>query len=273
MKPEVAKSNTSKLEAFDRLLQIMDELRENCPWDKKQTMESLRHLTIEETFELSEAVFEGRTENIKKELGDLLLHIVFYARIASEKNDFTITDVIQALCEKLIYRHPHIYGTQKVKNEQEVKQAWEKLKLKEKGNQSVLNGVPRSLPALIKAMRIQEKASMCGFDWQKKEEAEHKVEEALQALSNEHSSHISTATNQARIQTGFGDLLFSLVNYARLIDVNPEEALEKANKKFIQRFQHMEKQIEKDGKQLAHLSLKEMNMYWEQTKQQLPFTL
>ena len=232
-------------------------------------MESLRHLTIEETFELSEAISTGSTENIKKELGDLLLHILFYARIASEKNDFTITDVIQALCEKLIYRHPHIYGTQKVKNEQEVKQAWEKLKLKEKENQSVLNGVPRALPALIKAIRIQEKVSMCGFDWQKEAAAVHKVEEELQALSNKRSSHTSTTTNQTRMQTEFGDLLFSLVNYARFIDINPEEALEKANKKFIQRFQYMEKQIEKDGKQLAHLSLEAMTTYWEQAKQQL----
>ncbi len=254
------------LQAFNRLLAIMDNLREKCPWDQQQTMESLRHLTIEETFELSEAIFQGDMEEVKKELGDLLLHIVFYARIASEIQAFTIKSVIQTLCEKLIYRHPHIYGEAQAKDAQAVRQNWEKLKLKEKGNQSVLNGVPRSLPSLIKAMRIQEKVSTVGFDGQQKEEVWRKVQEAMQALARE--THEGVAKQQERVQQEFGNLLFSLVNYASFIEVNPEEALEKVNRKFIQRFQHLEHQVMQDGKQLTQLSFKEMNNYWKQAKKQ-----
>ncbi|MFN4234641.1 MAG: nucleoside triphosphate pyrophosphohydrolase [Bacteroidia bacterium] len=250
-----------KLKAFERLLIIMDELREKCPWDKKQTMESLRHLTIEETYELSDAILEQNYDEIKKELGDLMLHIVFYARIASESNYFNISDVLNAICEKLIARHPHIYGDIVVNNEEEVKANWEKLKLKE-GNKSVLAGVPVSLPALIKASRIQEKARGVGFDWENKQQVWDKVMEEL----NEFKAETEKENNQDKIEEEFGDLIFSLVNYARFIGINPEDALEKTNKKFIKRFTYMEEKCRKEGKTLSDMNLSEMDKYWNESK-------
>lgn len=250
-----------KLIAFERLLGIMDELREKCPWDKKQTIESIRHLTIEETYELSDAILENDTDKIKKELGDLLLHIVFYSRIASETNQFNIADVCNSLCEKLIHRHPHIYGDVKVKDEHEVKRNWEQLKLKEnKEKKSTLDGVPASLPSLIKAQRIQEKARGVGFDWEKPEQVLEKVHEELNELQVE-------INNKGKVEEEFGDLLFALINYARFIDVNPEDALEKTNKKFIKRFKYLETESAKDGKKLGEMSLAEMDEYWNRAKQ------
>ena len=264
-----------KLVAFDRLLGIMDELREKCPWDMKQTIESIRHLTIEETYELSDAILEKDPANIKasmdkikKELGDLLLHIVFYSRIASETNDFNIADVCNSLCEKLIHRHPHIYGDVKVKDEHEVKSNWEKLKLKEKNaagkieNTSALGGVPNSLPAMIKAHRIQEKARGVGFDWEKPEQVWDKVQEELAELKVE----MKSPNKSEAVEEEFGDLLFALINYARFINVNPEDALEKTNRKFIKRFQYLEKESAKDGKQLSNMTLSEMDVYWNRAK-------
>ena len=250
-----------KLIAFERLLTIMDELREKCPWDMKQTIESIRHLTIEETFELSDAILEKDTVKIKKELGDLMLHIVFYSRIASETNEFTIADVCNSLCEKLIHRHPHIYGDVKVKDEHEVKSNWEKLKLKEGGGKDVsaLGGVPNSLPAMIKAFRIQEKARGVGFDWEKPEQVLDKVHEEANELQEE-------VKKNGNVEEEFGDLLFSLINYARFINVNPEDALEKTNRKFIKRFQYLEKEAEKDGKNMSNMSLAEMDVYWNRAK-------
>lgn len=251
-----------KLKAFERLLTIMDELREKCPWDKKQTIDSLRHLTIEETYELADAIIEKDTQNIKKELGDILLHIVFYARIASETNDFDITDVINSLCEKLIYRHPHIYSDVKVENEQEVKENWEKLKLKE-GNKSVLGGVPASLPSLVKASRIQEKARAVGFDWEHQGQVWEKVQEEIAELNQE----IETNSSKEKIESEFGDVLFSLINFARFLEINPEDALEKTNKKFIKRFQYLENEANKMGKQLSDMTLAEMDVYWNKAKE------
>lgn len=253
-----------KLKAFGRLLEIMDELREKCPWDKKQTIESIRHLTIEETFELSDAILEGDKDKIKKEIGDLLLHIVFYSRIASESKDFDIKSVIDSLCEKLIHRHPHIYGDVKVKDENEVKSNWEKLKLAEKAKdgstpKSALDGVPKSLPALIKAHRIQEKARGVGFDWEKPNQVWEKVQEELGELKEE-------AEKNGRVEEEFGDLLFALINYARFINVNPEDALEKTNRKFIQRFKYLERESAKDGKMLSEMTLAEMDVYWNRAK-------
>lgn len=250
-----------KKDAFERLLIIMDELREQCPWDKKQTMESLRHLTIEETYELADAILEKDTQEIKKELGDLMLHIVFYARIASETNDFDIADVIHSLCEKLIVRHPHIYGDTKVNDEEEVKTNWEKIKLKE-GKKSVLEGVPNSLPALIKATRIQDKARGVGFDWDNREQVWDKVNEELGELKTEIDSNAS----QEEIEKEFGDVLFSMINYARFIGVDPEMALERTNKKFIKRFQYLESETRKKGLSLDQMSLEEMDAYWEEAK-------
>lgn len=250
-----------KLKAFERLLTIMDELREKCPWDKKQTIESLRHLTIEETYELSDAILDKNYTEIKKELGDLMLHMVFYARIASETQMFDIADVLNAICDKLIARHPHIYGDVKVSNEEEVKANWEKLKLKE-GNKSVLAGVPVSLPALIKASRIQEKARGVGFDWENKHQVWEKVLEEL----NEFKIEANKENNQSKTEEEFGDLLFSLVNYARFIGVNPEDALEKTNKKFIKRFTYLEEESKKDGKNLSEMTLAEMDEYWNRAK-------
>ncbi len=250
-----------KLKAFERLLVIMDELREKCPWDKKQTIESLRHLTIEETYELADAILDNDLPNIKKELGDVLLHIVFYARIASETKEFDIADVINSLCEKLISRHPHIYGDVKVNNEQDVKENWEKLKLKE-GNKSVLSGVPGSLPSLIKASRIQEKARAVGFDWEKPEQVWEKVQEEIAELKHE----IDTNASKEKIEGEFGDVLFSLINYARFVNVNAEDALERTNKKFIKRFQYLEVEAAKIGKQLSEMTLAEMDVYWNKAK-------
>ena len=251
-----------KLKAFERLLIIMDELREKCPWDKKQTIESLRHLTIEETYELADAILENDLPNIKKELGDVLLHIVFYARIASETKEFDIADVINSLCEKLIHRHPHIYGDVVVANEQEVKENWEKLKLKE-GNKSVLSGVPNSLPSLIKASRIQEKARAVGFDWDKPEQVWDKVQEEITELKHE----IDTKASKEKIEGEFGDVLFSLINYARFVEINPEDALERTNKKFIKRFQYLEEESAKAGKFLSEMTLAEMDVYWNKAKE------
>lgn len=256
-----------KLAAFDRLLTIMDELRENCPWDKKQTLESIRHLTIEETYELSDAILEGDMEEIKKELGDLMLHNVFYARIASETKHFDIADVLNSVCNKLVERHPHIYGNVEAKDEKTVKANWEKIKLKEKGgNTSVLGGVPTSLPALVKAMRIQEKARGIGFDWEEKEQVWEKVEEEIQEFKQEFNIENNQVIDKKRAQAEFGDLLFSLINYARFVDLNPEEALERTNKKFIKRFQYLESESSKDGKNLGEMSLEEMDKYWEKAK-------
>jgi len=251
-----------KLKAFERLLIIMDELREKCPWDKKQTIESIRHLTIEETYELSDAILDKDIKNIKKELGDILLHIVFYARIASETNEFDIKDVIDSLCEKLIHRHPHIYGDVKVDNEEQVKENWEKLKLKE-GNKSVLGGVPKSLPSLIKASRIQEKARAVGFDWEKPEQVWEKVQEEITELKQE----IDSNAPKEKVENEFGDVLFSLINYARFMDINPEDALEKTNRKFIKRFQYLESEAAKAGKQLSEMTLAEMDVYWNKAKE------
>lgn len=255
-------NRATKLEAFDRMLTIMDELRENCPWDKKQTLESLRHLTIEETYELSDAILDGQLDEVKKELGDLMLHMVFYARIASEKGAFDISDVIHAICDKLVHRHPHIYGDVNVQSEEEVKENWEKLKLREKGNQSVLGGVPKSLPAMVKAMRIQEKARGVGFDWDHKDQVWDKVNEELREFKDELEQ-----SNEDRAKAEFGDLLFSMVNYARFVNIDPEEALERTNKKFIKRFQYLEKESSKDGKILGEMTLEEMDAYWEKAKE------
>lgn len=248
-----------KLVAFERLLNIMDDLREKCPWDKKQTMQTLRHLTIEETYELTDAIIDNDLDEVKKELGDLLLHIVFYSKIASETNTFDIADVLNNICEKLIHRHPHIYSDTKVADEEEVKANWEKLKLKE-GKKSVLEGVPRSLPALIKAVRIQDKARGIGFDWDNKDQVWEKVMEEIEEFKTE----VDAKTD--KIEDEFGDVLFSLINYGRFLNLNPEDALEKTNKKFIKRFQYMEQETKKEGKNLSEMTLDEMDVYWNKAK-------
>ena len=253
-------TRASQLKAIDRLLTIMDELRVQCPWDKKQTIESLRHLTIEETYELADAILENDLEEVKKELGDLLLHIVFYSKIGSETNDFDIADVANAICDKLIDRHPHIYGDVEVKDEEEVKRNWEKLKLKE-GKKSVLEGVPKSLPALVKASRIQDKVAGVGFDW----EEPHQVWEKLQEELGELNEEIKMG-DKKRIEQEFGDVLFSMINYARFLDINPENALERTNKKFIYRFTYLEQKANELGKTLDEMSLAEMDVYWEEAK-------
>ena len=260
-------NRADQLAAFDRLLTIMDELRAQCPWDKKQTTESLRHLTIEETFELSDAILEGNPEEIKKELGDLLLHIVFYAKIGSEEGNFDVASLTHSLCEKLIRRHPHIYGNTQANDAETVSQNWEKIKLKEKGNQSVLGGVPKSLPALIKAMRIQEKARGVGFDWEEKQQVWEKVEEEMQEFKNEFNAAEETQIDKEKATAEFGDVLFSLINYARFIDINPEEALERTNLKFIKRFQYLEKAAKEAGKNLSEMTLAEMDVFWNEAKQ------
>ena len=251
-----------KATAFIRLVEIMDRLREECPWDKKQTMDSLRYLTIEEMYELSDAILDKDMDEVKKELGDLLLHIVFYSRIASEKNYFDIADVLDGISDKLIHRHPHIYGDVKVTDEKQVKENWEKLKLKE-GKGSVLEGVPKSLPAIVKAFRIQEKVRGMGFDWDNKKQVWGKVKEEMKELKAEELKN-----NHDRIEAEFGDVLFSLVNYSRFIDVNPEDALERTNKRFIKRFQIMEDKIKNDGKNLSDMSFKEMDSYWDWAKKE-----
>lgn len=260
MKPELI--------AFERLLKIMDDLREKCPWDKVQTFETLRHLTIEEVYELSDAIMKENKGEIKKEIGDVLLHIVFYAKIGSETNDFNITDVINSLCEKLIFRHPHIYGDSnnngklvEVKNQEQVKENWEKLKIKE-GNKSVLGGVPISLPAMIKAQRIQEKVRAVGFDWDEPSQVWDKVNEELAEFKNEMDNNSAFDKKEDE----FGDILFSLINYARFVGINPEDALEKTNRKFIHRFQYLEQAAKNAGKQLSDMTLQEMDIYWNEAK-------
>ena len=251
--------------AFLRLLNVLDTLRTQCPWDKKQTMETLRHLTIEETYELSDAILEGDMQEVRKELGDVMMHLVFYARIGDEQNQFNITDVLNGVCDKLISRHPHIYGDVEVKDEAEVKRNWEKLKLKE-GNKSVLGGVPTSLPALVKASRIQEKARGVGFDWEEKAHVWAKVEEELQEFKDEFNVADGQVIDIDKAEGEFGDLLFSLVNYARFININPENALEKTNKKFIKRFQYLEEKAKESGKALQDMTLGEMDVYWNEAK-------
>lgn len=253
-------SREEQLAAFDRLLTIMDELRAQCPWDKKQTMQSLRLLTIEETYELGDAILDNDLDEVKKELGDLLLHIVFYAKIGSETKDFDIADVAHGICEKLINRHPHIYGDVEVENEEDVKQNWENIKLKE-GKKSVLEGVPNSLPALVKANRIQEKVAGVGFDWEEPAQVFEKVQEELSELQEEVRNE-----NADRLEAEFGDVLFSMINYARFLDINPENALERTNKKFIKRFQYLEEKAKVAGKTLKDMTLAEMDVYWEEAK-------
>jgi MazG family protein len=254
-----------KLQAFSRLLTVMDELRENCPWDKKQTLESLRHLTIEETYELSDAILEGDLQEIKKEIGDIMLHLVFYSRIAAEMKAFDIAGVLNAQCDKLIERHPHIYADVVANDEETVKANWEKIKLKK--NKSVLEGVPQSLPALVKAMRIQDKARGVGFDWERKEQVWQKVEEEMQEFKNEFNATSDEPIDREKAMAEFGDLLFSLVNYARFINIDPEEALERTNKKFIKRFQYLEAESARDGKKMGEMSLDEMDVYWNRAKE------
>ncbi|MCE7061701.1 nucleoside triphosphate pyrophosphohydrolase [Dyadobacter sp. CY343] len=265
------KERQDQLMAFDRLLTIMDELREKCPWDRKQTMESLRHLTIEETYELSDAIIENDLPEIRKELGDIMLHLVFYAKIGSEPDpdkayQFDIQDVLNGVCDKLISRHPHIYGDTVADTEEAVKQNWEKLKLKE-GNKSVLSGVPASLPALVKAMRIQEKARGAGFDWDEKQQVWEKVQEELEEFKQNFDIETGNAIDQKEAEGEFGDLLFSLVNYSRFVDINPETALERTNKKFIRRFQYLEEASKADGKSLSDMTLSEMDAYWNKAKE------
>ena len=253
-------SRQLQLQSFERLLNIMDELREKCPWDKKQTLQTLRHLTIEETYELGDAILDNDLTEVKKELGDLLLHIVFYAKIGSETSAFDMADVCNEICEKLNHRHPHIYGDVVVADEEEVKQNWEKLKLKE-GKKSVLEGVPKSLPALVKASRIQDKVKGVGFDWEEPHQVWDKVQEELKELQVE-----VAAGNQDNIEAEFGDVLFSMINYARFLKVNPEDALERTNKKFIKRFQYLESKAGELGKPLMEMTLAEMDIFWNEAK-------
>lgn len=256
----------AQLAAFGRLLDVLERLRAECPWDRKQTLQTLRHLTIEETYELSDAIIRDDLNDVKKELGDVFLHLVFYAKIASETGHFDVADVLNAQCEKLIFRHPHIYGDAQADTEDDVKRNWEQLKLKEKGNTSVLGGVPTSLPALVKAMRIQEKARGAGFDWEKSDQVWNKVQEELGEFEAEFAHTDPTSINQERATAEFGDLLFSLINFARHAGINPEEALERTNQKFIYRFQYLESEAARDGHRLQDLSLAQMDVYWEQAK-------
>ena len=253
-------SREIQLQSFGRLLDIMDDLRAKCPWDMKQTMQTLRHLTIEETYELGDAILDNDLQEVKKELGDILLHIVFYSKIGSETNTFDIADVCNEICEKLISRHPHIYGDVVVANEDEVKQNWEKLKLKE-GKKSVLEGVPKSLPALVKASRIQDKVKGVGFDWEEPEQVWEKVQEELQEFRDE-----IQAGDQEKMESEFGDVLFSMINYARFLKINPEDALERTNKKFIKRFQYLESKAAALGKSLSDMTLAEMDVFWNEAK-------
>lgn len=253
-------SRDEQLKAFGRLLDIMDDLRAQCPWDRKQTLESLRHLTIEEVYELGDAILDNDLEEIRKELGDIMLHMVFYAKIGSEKKAFDIADVLNGICDKLIDRHPHIYGDVQVADEEEVKANWEKLKLKE-GRKSVLEGVPRSLPAMVKAVRIQDKARGAGFDWERPEQVWEKVEEEQQELLE-----VVAQGQQNKMEQEFGDLLFALINYSRFLKIDPESALERTNKKFMRRFQYMEQRVQENGQQLSDLNLQEMDVFWEEAK-------
>ena len=257
-------SRKDQLAAVDRLLTIMDELREQCPWDKKQTFESLRHLTIEETYELADAILSRNLEEIKNELGDLLLHIAFYARLGTEEKAFDMADIAHGISEKLIYRHPHIYGDVKVENEEDVKKNWEALKLKEgKGKKTVLEGVPKGLPALVKAQRIQDKVAGVGFDWEKPEQVWEKVQEELA----EFQAEVKKGTKKD-IEAEFGDVLFSMINYARFLKINPDTALERTNQKFTQRFNYLEAKAKALGKNLQDMTLAEMDIYWEEAKKQ-----
>ncbi len=255
----------NKIAPFDRLLNIMDELREKCPWDQKQTMESLTHLTIEETYELVDSILDKDMSEVKGELGDLLLHIVFYSKIASETNDFDINDVINSICDKLIQRHPHVYGNEIIKNEEDVKRNWEKIKLKN-GKKTVLQGVPKSLPAMVKATRIQEKVKGVGFDWDNKEQVFEKVKEEFSELHLE----IKRTDNQEKIEKEFGDVLFSMINYARFIGVDPETALERTNKKFIGRFNYLEQEVKKNKLDLMKMTSEEMDLIWDKSKTKFP---
>ena len=255
----------NKIPPFNRLLTIMDQLREKCPWDQKQTMETLSHLTIEETYELIDSILDKNMEEIKGELGDLLLHIVFYSKIASETNDFDINDVINSICDKLIERHPHIYGNEIVKDEQDVKRNWEKIKLKN-GKKTVLQGVPKSLPAMVKATRIQEKVKGVGFDWDNKDQVFDKVKEEFSELHHE----IKKINNPEKIENEFGDVRFSMINYARFIGVDPESALERTNKKFIGRFNYLEQEVKTNKMDLMNMSLEEMDLIWDRSKKKFP---
>jgi XTP/dITP diphosphohydrolase len=257
----VANTKQQKLDAFSRLLDIMDELREQCPWDKKQTNESLRHLTIEETYELSDAILKNEPVEIKKELGDVLLHIVFYARIGSESNQFDIADVCHSLCDKLISRHPHIYGDVKVENAEQVKENWEQLKLKE-GNKSVLSGVAKGTPSIVKALRMQEKAAQVGFDWPTAKEVWEKVDEELAELKEEFAEN----PHSEKTEKEFGDFIFSMINLARKFDINPDDALEKTNQKFINRFQHIEAKAKEQNRNITDMTLAEMDVFWNEAK-------
>ena len=247
------------LQSFQKLLDIMDELRTKCPWDSKQTFDSLRYLTIEETYELSDAIIDKKYSDISKELGDLLLHIVFYAKIGEEQNLFNIQTIIDEICEKLIRRHPHIFGDVQVNSVDDVKENWEKIKLKE-GNKSVLSGVPSSLPAMVKAYRIQEKARGIGFDWENSEQVWNKVQEELAEFNREKEQ------NSDKMEDEFGDILFALINYSRFVNINPEDALEKTNRKFIQRFNYIEEKAKEQGKPLSEMTLNEMEILWQQAK-------
>lgn len=250
-----------RLAAFRQLLDIMDDLREKCPWDRKQTFESLRHLTIEETYELADAIIEGNLEEIRNELGDLLLHIVFYAKIGSEKKAFDITTVLESINKKLIRRHPHVYGEVQADNEQQVKENWEKIKLGE-GKKRVLAGVPRTLPAMVKAYRIQDKARGVGFDWEHGDQVWEKVLEEM----NELKAEVESGSDKRKVEEEFGDLFFALINYARFIDVNPESALERTNKKFIKRFEHLEDSANKRGQDIQKMNMREMDGFWNEAK-------
>lgn len=248
-----------KLAAFGRLLDIMDDLRAKCPWDKKQTLQSLRYLTIEETYELADAILENDLQELKGEIGDIMLHMVFYSKIASETRDFDVADVLNAVCDKLVERHPHIYGDVQAETEEEVKANWEKIKLRS-GKKSVLEGVPKSLPAMVKATRIQEKARGVGFDWDNSDQVFEKLKEEINELQ------VEVKNNTDHIEDEFGDVLFSVINYARFVGVDPESALEKTNKKFIKRFQYLETESAKDGKKMGEMSLEEMDEYWNRAK-------
>jgi len=258
-----------RLQAFQKLLDIMDDLREKCPWDKKQTLESLRHLTIEETYELADAILDEDLEGVKGELGDLMLHVVFYAKIGSEKQAFDITSVLDGISEKLIKRHPHIYGDVKAETAEQVKDNWEKIKLKT-GKKKVLSGVPKSLPAMIKAYRIQDKVKGVGFDWEAPHQVWDKVQEEMDELKEEveqqGAQQRDKQANQKKVEEEFGDLMFSLINYARFIGVNPENALERTNKKFVKRFEHLEEQAKKTGKDMKKMNLAEMDVFWNEAK-------
>lgn len=262
LKSQYLYSMDERLMAFERLLNIMDDLREKCPWDKKQTLETLRHLTIEETYELADAITENDMGSLKGEIGDLFLHMVFYCKIGEEKGDFNVTSVLNSICDKLVHRHPHIYGDVKAETEEEVKSNWEKLKLKE-GKKSVLEGVPKSLPALVKASRIQEKVKGIGFDWDSSDDVWNKVQEELEEFKEE------VMNDSPKKEEEFGDLIFSLINYARFMDINPENALAKTNTKFINRFQLMEELIRIDNKEIQSMNLEEMDVYWDKAKSQL----